>query len=42
MHSALTFDVMTKVVGVAPKVIEFRFESAEVVSSPLALEPYAV
>jgi hypothetical protein len=42
MHSALTFDVMTKVVGVARKVIEFRFESAEVVSSPLALEPYAV
>lgn len=42
MHVALTFYVMTEAVSVAPKLIEFRFESAEVVSSSLALEPDAV
>jgi hypothetical protein len=42
MHSASTFYVVTKAVGVALKGIEFRFERAEVVSGPLTLEPYAV
>jgi hypothetical protein len=42
VHSALTLYVMTEAVRVEPKVIEFRFESVEVVSSPLALEPDAV
>jgi len=40
--SAFTFDDVLERVSVAPKGIEFRLESVEVVSSPLALEPDAV
>ena len=40
--SAFTFDDVLEAVRVAPKGIEFRLQSVEVVSSPLALEPDAV
>jgi hypothetical protein len=42
VHSALMLYAMTEAVRVAPEGIEFRFESVEVVSSPLALEADAV
>jgi hypothetical protein len=40
--SAFTFYAVPDAVSVAPKGIEFRFKSVEVVSSPLALKPHAV
>ena len=39
---ALTFDDVLEAIRVAPKGIEVRLQSVEVVSSSLALEPDAV